>query len=160
MRWAVEQITNPAMREQVERKLANGAPAPRTVVQGRNPPPPPQENKYHAKRVRADGHNFASKWEYAEYRRLCIRQRAGEIFDLRVHVKFALFDPGGTCRGEFIGTYTADFVYHEQGVMKVADAKSVATKRRREWPRTKKLMRACHGIEVLELMKGRKVGAV
>ncbi|OGT57544.1 MAG: hypothetical protein A3E01_08380 [Gammaproteobacteria bacterium RIFCSPHIGHO2_12_FULL_63_22] len=140
-------------REQAERQI-------RTVRSGKNPaqakpvqvaPERPPVNKYNATRIRGSHNIFGSKHEYHCYREAKLRERAGEIKDLRVHVKFSLFDPGGTCKGEHIGTYTSDLVWKEQGKLVVADAKSPATRSRRDWARTKKILRACHGIEVLEL---------
>lgn len=140
----------PHLRQQAESKLNV-----RQVIDGKNVAvlhtKPVKRTKYNAEPVRAEGYRFSSKHEYSEYLKARVRERAGEIEGLRVHVKFALFDPGGECRGEYVGTYTCDFVWRESGKIVVADAKSEATARRRDWPRTKKLMRMCHGHEVIEL---------
>lgn len=144
-RWKVGDL-NPAMRAQAEAQLAGRAPR---LVQPMGPKP--VGNKFGAKKVVVDGVKFGSKKEYRCFQALKLRERAGEITDLRCHVKFALFDPGQNCRGEHIGTYTTDFVYRVQGELVVADAKSEATRRTRDWPRTKALMKACHGHEVIEL---------
>lgn len=151
MRFSIEQL--PAhLREQAQAKLA-AAGTIRINKFGvvKRKPVEDHGNKYNAQRVKADGHNFASKAEYTFYRGLRVRERAGEISGLRVHVKFALFDPGENCRGEYICTYTCDYVYKENGKLVVADKKSPATRARRDWPRTQALMRACHGVEVLEV---------
>jgi hypothetical protein len=160
MRFTLEHL-NPRMREQAEAKLRLTDLKPRTVVlcPDDTEPAPPQvharkqasKNKYRAIRVDIKGHRFDSRHEYEQYLKLKAREGAGEIEGLRTQVKFSLFDAGGTCRGEHIGTYRADFVYREAGELRVADAKSKHTKRLRDWPRTKALMRACHGIEVIEL---------
>lgn len=126
----------PKLREQVQEKLA-----------GREP----KKNKYNAKPQEIGGIKFASKLEAAEYQKLALREKAGEISGLRAHVKFALFDPGEGCRGEHWFTYIADFVFRENGKLVVADAKSAATRARRDWPRTKKAMLACHNHDVVEL---------
>jgi len=149
----------PHMREQARVKL--GDLKPRTVIlcpdvkdepaPAPKPPRPKARNKYRAIRVDAQGGRFDSRREYMEYLKLKAREDAGEITELRRQVKFALFDPGDMCRGEYIGTFRADFVYRERGELRVADAKSKFTKRLRDWARTKKLMRACHGHEVIEL---------
>lgn len=75
-------------------------------------------------------------------------QSAGEIWGLKVHPKFEL-----TVNGHRIGQYTADFSYfqRQQFVQVVEDCKSEATKRIRDWPLRKRLMLACHGIEVREI---------
>jgi hypothetical protein len=111
--------------------------------------------KYNAYRVRAEIKGkpviFDSRHEYGEYLKLALREKAGEIENLQTHVKFSLFDPGGECRGQHWGTYKADFVYKENGLTRVADAKSEATRARRDWKRTKQTMKACHGYDVIEL---------
>lgn len=138
----------PAMRKQAQAQIEIGRPRvaqPSTAVIDH------PNNKFYAEAVSRDGKRFGSKKEYREYLKLVARQDAGEIEDLRVQVKFGLFDPGEHCRGEHWCTYAADFVYREKGKLVVADAKSEHTRRLREWPRVKKMMRACHGHEVIEL---------
>ena len=112
----------------------------------------PKASKYNARRVFEDGRAFGSKKEHRRYLDLVVRVRAGEIEGLRCHVPFALFDPGENCRGELIGRYTCDFVYREAGKLVVEDVKSRHTAKLRDWQRTKKLMRACHNIEVVEVL--------
>lgn len=114
-------------------------------------PLPSKYSKYRSKLVMADGKRFGSRKEYQRYLVLDAREKAGEIEGLRCQVKFALYDPGDHCRGEFVGTYTADFVYKENGALVVEDVKSRFTARLREWPRTKKLFRMCHGFEITEV---------
>lgn len=160
MTFALDQL-NPAMREQAERKLAaervRKALIPADKLDKPTKPNVPNKkavaNKYNARRIEADGIFFDSHHEYREYTKLFLRMRAGEITGLRCHVKFALFDVGGACRGELIGTYKADFVYFEDGAMVVADAKSEKTRTLHGWGRTKKLMWMCHQIEVIELQR-------
>lgn len=146
--WSLEQL-NPAMRKQAEEKLAAQV---RTVRTAAKPGPVPGQSKYNNRIVQADGHRFDSKHEYRCYLALKVRERAGEIDGLRLHVRFALFDPGENCRGEYIGTYRCDFVFREGGKLVVADAKGAKTRRLRDWPRTKKLMLACHGLDVQEIL--------
>lgn len=142
----------PRLREQAQKQLGG-----RQVVDGKNVAPlRPSEglkrrNKYNAQRVHCDGHVFASKHEHTQYLILKAREQAKEIEDLRVHVTFALFDPGGECTGEYWGRYTCDFTYKENGKRVVADAKSEATKARRDWPRTRQVLKACLGYDVVEL---------
>lgn len=152
-RFALKDLP-PTMRTQAERQMTATI---RTVRDGKTvtsnviPLKPKRVNKYNAQKVNADGHRFDSKHEYAEYLKLNVRERAGEIEGLRVHVTFALFDPGENCRGEYWGRYTADFVYKENGKTIVADAKSVVTKARRDWKKTRQAMKACYGYDVIEL---------
>lgn len=146
----------PGLREQVERKLNVRTIKGRDTVDDPEKKPERKRNKYNAQKVRAYGANgkryqFDSKHEYAEYLKLAARERAGEIQGLEVHVKFALFDPGAECRGRDMGSYTCDFTYKENGQRIVADAKGAATRALRDWRRTRDLMRACHGYDVIEL---------
>jgi len=150
MRAKIENL--PAhLQDQVRRKLDEEAArkrptelkAPRVFRQS--------GNKYYAVPVSDDGKRFDSKKEHAVYLNLKALEKRGDISDLRVHVKFSLFDPGLNCRGEHIATFKADFVFRANGKLVVADAKSEKTRRLRDWPRTKKLLRACHGHEVMEL---------
>lgn len=135
----------PHLRAQAQAKLAGQARVVRPLG------PRDVGNKFNSQPVIVRGRKFASKKEYRCYRDLELRQHGGEISGLRFQVKFSLFAAGGECPGEHIGTYTADFVFKENGRLVVADAKSEATRRKETWPRTKKLMRMCHSIEVVEL---------
>tara|TARA_Y100000310_G_scaffold53134_1_gene48731 strand:+ start:5838 stop:6194 length:357 start_codon:yes stop_codon:yes gene_type:complete len=72
-----------------------------------------------AKRTKIDGISFASKAEAQVYAELKLRQAAKEITDLRPHPRFPLHAKGG---GK-VGTYVADFVYHENGGDVVIDVK-------------------------------------
>lgn len=150
MRARIEQL--PArLQEQVRRKLAEED-ARKRPVEARAPRVfRSTGNKYYAVPVSHDGKRFDSKKEYRTYLNLRALEKRGEITDLRVHVKFSIFDPGMNCRGEHIATYKADFVFKKDGKTVVADAKSNKTRKLRDWPRTKKLLRMCHGYEVMEL---------
>ena len=112
---------------------------------------PQKETKHKAVRVVVDGMKFASKLEGSEWLKLKLRQKAGEIRNLRRQVRFSLFTNGG----EHIGTYAADMVFEElqEGAWKrvVADVKSAHTRKLPGWARTKKMMLACHNISVREL---------
>lgn len=108
-------------------------------------------NKYRAQPLETGGERFDSKHEYRCYQALRVRQDAGEITGLRRQVKFSLFDAGGFCRGEHVGIYRCDFTYREGEKLVVADAKSEYTRKLRDWQRTKKLLRMCHGHEVVEM---------
>lgn len=144
MRFTLEQLP-PRHRQQVERQI-------KAELKYRSEPKPPR--KYRNQPVEAAGEKFDSKHEEREFRKLEARQAAGEIRDLRRQVKFSLFDPGEHCRGEHIGTYTADFVWREvsDGLLRVGDAKSKKTVALRDWKRTKALFKACHGHEIIEFL--------
>ena len=157
LRWNLEDLVVPELRKQVIRKLAEAYPSkPRTVRQlGNDELPTVQRskprNKFNAVPREIDGIKFDSQREARLYLECKARQQAGEITGLRTHVRFSLFDPGGKCRGEHIGTYRCDFLWFEGAQMIVADAKSEPTRKQRDWPRTKSLMKMCWGIEVKEL---------
>lgn len=102
-------------------------------------------NKYHAVKTVVDGIEFPSKREAARYRQLRILERAGQIADLRMQVKYPL-----VVNGVKIGRYTSDFNYLENGVEVVEDVKSPATKKARDYQLRRKLMLAIHGIEIKE----------
>ena len=98
--------------------------------------------KYGNKRTEVDGKSFASKKEAKVYQQLKLLEKAGQISDLQTQVTFRLdIDEHHICR------YIADFVYIENGKRIVADAKGFKTP---EYKLKKKLMLACHGIEILE----------
>ncbi len=84
----------------------------------------PMTNKYHAVKVRQDGHTFDSRAEYRRYCELLLLQRAGAITDLQVHPTFTLLD-SETWNGKRYGkvTFTPDFQYIENGKIIVEDVK-------------------------------------
>lgn len=133
---------NPRMREQAAQKL--GLMYGEATCTQNASPKTQKANKYGAVKVDAAEGKFDSKREYRHWQELKLREAAGEIKDLRRQVKFSLYGPGG----EHVAVYTADFVWMEKGKRVVADSKGHKT---REWKRTKKLMRSCHSIEVMEL---------
>lgn len=99
-------------------------------------------NKYRAQPTIVDGIRFASKREAAYYAELKFRERAGEVSAVEMQKVFAL-----TINGQVIGAYRPDFCFHDDlsKRYRVVDVKGVET---REFKRTKRLMRAIHGIEV------------
>lgn len=101
-------------------------------------------SKYRNVKVRSDGYAFDSKAEYRRYEELVLLERAGEITQLGVHPRYAL-----EVLGEKICVYEADFSYQDRvGALHVEDVKGVRT---REFILKKNLMRAIHGIEVIEI---------
>ena len=113
----------------------------------------PKRAKHGNVKIEIFGLKFDSKHEFSCYRTLKLREAAMDVRNIRHHVKFSLFCPGG----EHYGVYTADFVFEEREIgtydwrRVVADAKSKWTKKLPAWQKVKKLMMACHGIEVVEL---------
>lgn len=101
-------------------------------------------SKYHARRCEIDGIKFDSLREGTRYGELKLAQIAGSISGLRIHVPYDIaFNGVKVCR------YVADFVYINMATGReiVEDVKGVRTA---VYRLKKKLMRACHGIEILE----------
>lgn len=96
-----------------------------------------------------DGIEFASKREARRYQELRLLERAGEIADLQLQPKFPL-----EVNGQKIGSYIADFSYHPtfrgatMAQLVVEDAKGVRTP---VYNIKKKLVRALHGVDVVEV---------
>lgn len=95
-------------------------------------------SKYRA--VRTNG--YASKGEARRAEQLKLMLRAGAISDLAEQVKYPL-----TVNGELIANYIADFEYTQDGRRVTEDFKGVRT---RDYRLKRKLMKAIHGIEILE----------
>lgn len=98
--------------------------------------------KYRNIKTEVDGRAFDSKKEARRYLALKEDQQAGRICGLRLQVGFRLKVAGIT-----ICFYRADFVYVRQGRRVVEDVKGLKT---RVYEMKKKLMKACHGIEIEE----------
>jgi len=101
-------------------------------------------NKYKAKRTTVDGITFASQGEARRYQELKLLERAGAISYLERQQRYPL-----AVNGQAICDYVADFVYFDPVRQKwiVEDFKGVRTP---EYRLKAKLMRACHGITILE----------
>jgi hypothetical protein len=133
----------------------NGLVSPEHIAQRQREPGKPARTKYRSVSTVVDGERFDSKLEEGIWQDLKLREKAGEIRNLRRQVRFSLFMNGG----EHFGIYTADFVYEiflDRGVLGrwhryVADAKSAHTRKLQAWQKVRKLMLACHSINVLEL---------
>lgn len=102
--------------------------------------------KFGNKRVIVNGEAFHSKREAARLPQLRLLERNGEVRNIQRQVKYRC-----EVNGILVCTYTADYVYEERRDNKwtqiVEDVKGYANDR---WPMKKKLMRACHGIEIRE----------
>jgi hypothetical protein len=68
-------------------------------------------SKYHAKKVRLDGHCFDSKREAAVYCELKLLAKAGHINALEVHRRIPLHATGPDGIKRKIGEYECDFVF-------------------------------------------------
>jgi hypothetical protein len=105
----------------------------------------PKPSKYRNRKTTVDGITFDSAHEAKCWMQLQIREKAGEIRDLRRQGKFPLM-----VNGAFVGFYVSDFDYYDvaKNTRVVADAKGMKTP---IYQLKKKLMQAIHGIEILEL---------
>lgn len=108
--------------------------------------------KYNNKKITVDGQIFDSKKEANRYKELRLLEKAGEIKDLRMQVKFTLIPAQ---RDEATGkvverecSYKADFVYEEDGKTVVEDVKGFRTK---EYVIKRKLMLWRYGIRIWEV---------
>jgi len=122
--------------------------------------------KYGNKKNTVDGITFDSMREAHRYQELKAMQKAGIIQDLKLQVKFVLIptqreestevyksgkNKGKPKQGKIIErecAYIADFVYLENGVLIVEDAKGMRTT---EYIIKRKLMLYVHGIRVKEV---------
>lgn len=104
--------------------------------------------KYRNTPTTLDGLAFHSKREAKRYQALKLLEASGAIRHLELQTKYRI-----EVNGVLICTYTADFRYAEfnrkeqRWDLIVEDVKGFANDR---WPMKKKLMRACHGIQVRE----------
>lgn len=107
------------------------------------------ESKYRAKRTRAwDGTLCDSAFEAERHNILVMRQRAGNIRDLRWQVKYELIPKQ---EGERPVTYVADFVYKDKdGNEVVEDVKGVRTD---AYIIKRKLMLWRYGIRIREVTR-------
>jgi hypothetical protein len=108
---------------------------------------PKKKNKYNARKTVVDGITFDSLGEACRYGHLCILLRSGSIRNLVAHPRFTL-----EVNGQKICSYIADFIYENAvtGVQIVEDYKG---KRTPVYSIKKKLMKACHGVEIVEITK-------
>jgi len=118
---------------------------------GKHPAAAKKSGKIPHTRCTADGYTFDSKLELARYNGLKLLLKAGRIRDLRVHTKFGL-----VVNGEKVGTYTDDFDYWwvpslGPAIFVVEDVKSAFTRKDRHYRRARKLMKACHNIDIQEV---------
>ena len=101
-----------------------------------------KQPKYRNEKAMVDGIVFASKREARRYQELRLEEKAGEIADLRLQVRYLL-----TINGVQICHYVADFVYQRDGQTVVEDAKGF---RNRVYLLKRSLMLALHGINIVE----------
>lgn len=106
--------------------------------------------KYGNRQMTVDGITFDSEREAKRYSVLLLRQKAREIFNLRLQVPFVIV-PAATIAGKTVREriYIADFVYDmPHGLMVVEDAKGMRTPMYRI---KRQLMKVVHNIEIQEV---------
>lgn len=106
-------------------------------------------NKYGARRTEVDGVVFASKREAARYRELTLMLAGGVITELELQPQYEL-----VVNGYKIGTYRPDFRYWdvEQQRRVVEEVKPpTARARSRDYVLRKKLVKALHFVDVVEV---------
>lgn len=126
-------------------------------------PKKPGASKYRAEKVVVDGELFDSKREARRWNELRLRERAGEIKNLKRQVKYVLLpaqrEPdtkgkrGGNVKGRVIErevSYYADFVYEDtfSGKLIVEDAKGMRTD---AYILKRKMLLYFHGIRIREV---------
>jgi Protein of unknown function (DUF1064) len=137
--------------KEYEAKRAAVKPCALLVTPSAAPAPAPareeRKGKYGARKAWRGPLSFDSQHEARCWDDLCLRRAAGDVLKLQRQVRFPF-----TVDGRLVGAYRADFVYRtNDGVLHVADAKSVITAKKEGWARTKKLFHACYGIEIEEM---------
>lgn len=114
-----------------------------------------KRQKFGNKKTISNGRVFASGHEARRYAELELMQHAGKIRNLQRQVPYDM-----VVNAQHICTYLADATYERRSrdlgrdiwLPVVEDAKSVATRKRPEYSLKRKLMRACHGIEIQEIL--------
>jgi hypothetical protein len=106
-------------------------------------------SKYRSQKTEKDGIVFDSAKEANRHGMLCLMLKAGLIRDLVRQVPFELF----ASNGAHVGIWFADFVYFDlrTNARVVEDTKSPATRKIAVYRLKKKLVEACHGIEIREV---------
>lgn len=107
----------------------------------------PKPSKYgNTKVTDSSGAVHDSKKEFNRWEVLKLRERAGEITELRRQVPFAL-----VVDGVLICQYIADFVYFDGKAAVIEDVKSPITRKKPEYRLKLKLMQAIHKIQIIEV---------
>jgi hypothetical protein len=99
-------------------------------------------SKYNNKKTTVDGYRFDSKKEAAYYQELCLRKRAGDIFDFDIHKRYTLVPKFINSEGKKIRamTYTPDFVIYHDGFVEIVDVKGGKATKTQAWTLKWKLL--------------------
>lgn len=108
-----------------------------------------KQSKYGAiQTTTSDGETFKSTLEATYYSRLKVLQKVGEVTNIEREVRYEFH-----VNGIFVGTYLLDFrITYATGVVEHIDCKSQPTVTPL-FRIKKQLMKACHGIDVVEVYK-------
>ena len=104
---------------------------------------PKSTSKYRNNKTEAEGIIFDSKKEANRYLELRRLEKFHHISDLKIQVRFEI-----VINSMKVCAYVADFTYIEDGKLVVEDVKGFKDKIYRL---KKKLMKACHGIDIREI---------
>lgn len=107
---------------------------------------PRKRAKYNNRKVTIDGHTFDSKKEGERYLVLKAEQEAGRIADLVCQPRFPC-----VVNGVEVCVYVADFMYYCYWGRIVEDVKSEITRKHPVYRLKVKLVRAIHGVEIVEV---------
>ncbi len=101
--------------------------------------------KYRNKITYADGLCFRSQLEYHRYQELKLLLHMGLIRNLKTHTRYPLI-----VNGVKVAVYEDDFSYDDVGTNQhvTEDTKGVRTQ---EYLLKKKLVKACYGIDIVEV---------
>ncbi|MCK5132674.1 MAG: DUF1064 domain-containing protein [Candidatus Sabulitectum sp.] len=104
-------------------------------------------SKYNARRTLYDGVWFDSQKEQQRYVQLKLMLKAGKITDLELQPRYDIH-----VNNKYICFYKADFSYNDENTnLVVEDVKSPMTAKLPVYRLKKKLLRACHGIDIVEV---------
>ena len=103
-----------------------------------------RRNKFNAQRVTRHGITFHSGLEADRYDELLLLQQANLISQLRRQVRYKL-----NVNGVYITSYIADFIYFDK-TLEIEIVEDVKGKRTHDYIIKRNLMRAIHGIKILE----------
>lgn len=160
-RWTQEDLDRHLAKLGGRGALARGSivPAPPLRLPASQPESAPVQrsarSKYGAEPCEIEGLRFDSRKEGRRYEELRLLEKVGAIRDLQpsperpAKLRFELI----AANGEIIGSYTPDFVYVDVrvGRMVVEDTKSPQTRKNTAYRLRKRLLRACHAIEIVEV---------
>lgn len=102
-------------------------------------------SKYRSRKVEFDGYLFDSTKERARYSELRLLEQAGVISKLRLQPRLPC-----VVNGVKVCDYVGDFAYIEDGCTVIEDVKSEYTSKLPVYRLKRKLVWACHGIEIRE----------